>query len=273
MAGIIETFLSDPIKHCFNLVQKPEYFNYHRLVTQLRFKPRYSQFSVHLHGWRLSLPDAASFLSTYKAIFLDQIYAFAFEGNSPRILDLGANVGLSVLFFKLIYPKAKISAFEPDPVIFSYLEHNIRGNGYQDVELFKKAAWIEDTQLQFKSDGADAGHLVSEGKTGNVQVEAIDLDCFLRERKYDFIKMDIEGAEKVVLPACRDYLEDLRYLFVEFHSCLEEKQGLADIINLLADSGFRFSLQRVWGSSTPLLRQEVNRNGFDSQLNIHAWHE
>ena len=188
-------------------------------------------------------------------------------------MDLGANVGLSVLFFKLIYPKAKISAFEPDPVIFSYLERNIRGNGYEDVELFKKAAWIEDTQLQFKSDGADAGHLVSEGKTGNVQVEAIDLDGFLRERNYDFIKMDIEGAEKVVLPACRDYLEDLRYLFVEFHSCLEEKQDLADIINLLADSGFRFSLQRVWGSSTPLLRQEVNRNGFDSQVNIHAWRE
>ncbi len=271
MAGLFSSFITEPVKHLVSLLTNPEYFTYHRLVTQLRWKRRYQPFSVHVHGWHLSLPDSASFLSGYKAIFLDNTYAFAYDGDAPEILDLGANVGLSVLFFKRLFPAAKIMALEPDPLIFQFLERNITGNGISEVELVKKAAWVNNMRLPFLSKGDDSGHLVAAGEQGALEVEAIDLREILEHRHFDFIKMDIEGAEKTVLPACSQYLNNLRYFFLEFHSWAGQGQGLAEILGILAQAGFRLSLKEVWASKQPFLRLDANPFGFDFQANIFAW--
>jgi len=255
-----------------NLVRNPEYFTYHRLATQLNWMPRHKQFSVRMHGWRLHLPDSASFLSTYRAVFLEKIYAFAFKGDEPRILDLGANVGLSVLFFKTIYPQARITAFEPDPTIFAYLEENVHGNGYQEVELVCKAAWIADTRLPFISRNDDAGSLATETE-GTIEVDALNLAEYLLDRRYDFIKMDIEGAENLVLPTVRQYIMDLPYLFVEYHSQVGKPQGLAEILSTLSEAGFRFEIKNVWGSLQPFIERRVSQEGYDFQANIFAWRE
>jgi FkbM family methyltransferase len=273
MPGIISPIFSTPLRHIIGLVRNPEYFTYHRLATQLRRMPRYQQFFVRMHGWRLHLPDSASFLSTYRAVFLDRIYAFAFKGCEPHILDLGANVGSSVLFFKTIFPNARVTAFEPDPIIFAYLEENVHGNGHSDVELICKAAWIENARLPFLSRGDDAGGLAPADAEGVIEVDALDLVEYLQGRRYDFIKMDIEGAENVVLPAIRPYLTDLPYLFVEHHSRMGKPQGLAELLGVLSEASFRFEIKEVWGSPQPFLERRARREGYDYQANIFAWHE
>jgi FkbM family methyltransferase len=273
MTGILKPLLTEPFKHFNNLLTKPEYFTYHWLVTRLRWRPRFAPFNIRLHKWNLQLPDVASFLSSYKAIFLDQIYAFTYEDNCPRILDLGANVGLSVLFFKMQHPGAVVVALEPDPVIFGYLLHNVHGNGLTDVELVNKAAWIENTRLGFFSDSADGGRIIDKHKAGIAEIEAIDIRELLAERRFDFLKMDIEGAESVVLPACQAFLGNLRYLFVEFHSWKGEPQHFASVLDILEGVGFRLSMQVVWASPQPFLERKQHPDGFDFQANIFAWRE
>ena len=50
---------------------------------------------------------ARSFYDTYKEIFEENIYQFYSSSESPVIIDCGANMGLSVLYFAEKYPKAK----------------------------------------------------------------------------------------------------------------------------------------------------------------------
>jgi FkbM family methyltransferase len=219
-----------------------------------------------------TIPDSASFLSSYKEIFLERIYAFKFEEPSPKILDLGANIGLSVLFFKSLYPKARITAFEADSKIFEYLEKNIHGNGFSDVKLINKAAWYENTPLKFTSEGADGGRVAYDGDDNVVELNAIDIAEYLKDKKFDFLKMDIEGAEELVLPACKRYLPEIKYLFVEYHSKAGKKQSLNEIINIMAESGFRVHIHSIIYSPSPFVEIKTNA-GFDLQLNIFAWRE
>lgn len=255
--------------HCRRLVTDKWYRTLFRLETTLGNRPRYEACEASFNGWKLRIPDPASFLSTFEELFVKNIYAFRFPGNAPRILDVGANIGLSVLFFKKLYPDAVITAFEPDPHIFEYLVANVHGNGFEDVQLRNVAAWHTDAILKFSSDGADGGHLSLAGESG-IDVQAVNLSRFLSGHKIDFLKMDIEGAEDTVFPACADSLGEVSHVFIEYHASVGKRQGLDRILATLSDSGFRFHLHCGGKSPAPFTRIEL-QSGFDLQVDIFAW--
>lgn len=271
MAGIIRPLFVAPAKHIYNMLSSSEYLQYNWLYSKLSGYPRYTNCYTKIKNWNLCIPDSASFLSCYKEIFLEKIYNFKTENIEPKILDLGANIGLSVLFFKSIYPQSKIWAFEADKKIFNYLQQNIHGNGYTDVELINKAVWYENTTLSFFSEGADGGRIAS-GDEGNIEIEAINISEILSNRDFDFVKIDIEGAEEIILPKCQNLLSRVKFLFIEYHSRISHKQSLDRILNVLSDAGFRIHMRNVAESPSPFI--EVKFNGdFDLQINIFAWRE
>jgi FkbM family methyltransferase len=247
-----------------------DHVRWHMLKWKLSPVKRHEQTTVSAGGYRLVLPDAASFLSAYREIFVNKIYSFPFPGGRPQILDLGANIGLSVLFFKRLFPHSTITAFEPDPVIFRFLKENIRSNGVSGVELVNKAAWTEDGALAFTADGADGGRVTAEGGGSTIAVEGIDLAAYLGHRRFDFIKMDIEGAEEVVLPACEAQLRSVKYLFLEYHSRNGKRQQLAQLLAVLARAGFRVHLHNMNVSPRPFM-ELVDHGGHDLLVNLFAW--
>ncbi len=83
MAGIFRPLFAEPIKHAYQLTTNRHYFTYHWLASRLRWMPRYKSFSIRLHGWRLHLPDVASFLAMYRSIFLERLYDFPWESAHP----------------------------------------------------------------------------------------------------------------------------------------------------------------------------------------------
>lgn len=271
-AGIFTPLIYGPARHIYRLLTCREYLAYSILSTRLRNVPRFTGHRVNVQNWQLSIPDSASFLSAYKEIFVEKIYAFKFEGDAPRILDLGANIGLSVLFFKQAYPKAQITAFEADPRIFDYLKKNVHGNGFTDVQLLNRAAWNEDSVIRFSSEGADGGRAAFSGDKNLIEVNAINIADYLRNNRFDFLKMDIEGAEEFVFPACKDFLPGIRYVFVEYHSKAGQRQCLDKIINILAEAGFRIHIHSEVYSPSPFFEIGIN-SGFDLQLNIFGWKE
>jgi hypothetical protein len=60
----------------------------------------------------------------------------------------------------------------------------------------------------------------------------------LLDSPVDFLKIDIEGAEYAVLKDCRDRLQNVRNLFVEYHAAPDEPQRLNEMLSWFSEAGF-----------------------------------
>jgi FkbM family methyltransferase len=270
MTAKARVVLRERVKHWANLASQPEYRRHHGEVQRLRDIPRYTRAHTDLLGKRLELVDAETFLSTYNELFEREIYRFETSREDPLIIDGGANIGLSVLYFKKLYPRSRIIAFEPDPRIFQVLEKNCATFALQDVELVPKALWICETQLDFVQEGSVAGRVSGDQQLGKIiKVGATRLNNYLNQ-SVDFLKLDIEGAETDVLKDCVNKLFSIQRLFVEYHSLADRPQCLHELISILHSSGFRLHIHSLLPSPQPF----VNRNnnfGFDFQANVFAF--
>lgn len=238
---------------------------------RLRAMPRYRPGRTRLLGGEVEFVDAASFLFMCRELFVHEIYRFRAETDRPYILDCGSNIGLSLLYFKRLHPRAEIVGFEPDPAIFGCLERNVRAFGHDDVTLVRKGVWSSETTLTFASEGADGGRVgEARDSEGTISIDTVRLRDWL-DRPVDFLKIDIEGAEAEVLRDCRDRLGKVRCLFVEWHSFLDRPQALAEILAWLAEAGFRYYLQTTGTFSTHPFETRKISGGMDMQLNIYAY--
>ena len=260
--GLLKPLWFYPARHIWKIVSDRDYRVSAWLHTRYGGCSRHIPMRCKAGGLELSIPDAASFLSNWDEIFARQIYRCDLP-PAARILDLGANIGLASLYFLKHFPAAAITALEPDVEIFGHLQHNLINNGGERVKLLQAAAWIEDTELSFSPDQADGGH-VSE--YGSQRVAAIDIRRLLASETFDLIKMDIEGAERKVLPVLRGLLDKTRFIFVEYHGDAQQPQELDQAITTLTDAGFRLQIESLYPLRHPFIG--ITRKGFDIQLNI-----
>jgi FkbM family methyltransferase len=226
-------------------------------------------------GQLIKFSDGSGFLASLKELFVDETYKFAPGRSSPLIIDVGSNIGLSVIYFKEIAPRSRIIAFEPDPSLFRLLEQNIRSRDYKDVELHQSAAWVENTELAFYSQGSLTGSTEVDFKGyGNaIRVKAERLRDFIpSNERVDFLKMDIEGAESTVLFDLIGTLEKVDNLFIEYHSIVGKPQCLGEILSAVTNAGFRYSMVPAWVHSRLPFIDRVKSN-FDLQQNISCFRD
>ena len=151
------------LRHRASMIRSSEYRRKHQVrveLERLERTPRYTPTSTNLLGKSFELVDSRSFLAQYNAIFQQQIYRFETRKAAPLIIDGGANIGLSVLYFKRSFPHCRILAFEPDPNSFRLLTKNCAAFDLDNVELIPKALWTQEGVVRFDSDGADAGRVM-----------------------------------------------------------------------------------------------------------------
>ena len=233
--------------------------------------PRYVETTTHLPGFACRIPDGPSFLASWVEIFDREIYNFKPASAVPRILDCGANVGVSCLYFHQKFPGAKITAFEPDPKIFAYLKANLASGGCQHVELIAKAVWSSATTLRFQSEGSDAGRIDAQAGKNVIEIPTVRLRDFLDE-PVDLLKMDIEGAETEVIRDIAPDLNRVENIFVEYHSFAGRPQSLGILIQTLVDAGFRVQVHPMNVAPRPFLEVRTHL-GMDMQLNIFGYRE
>lgn len=270
MAGIFKRFFKAGIEHGINLIKDAEYREYCRLLTLYEKCPRFVEKSFTVGLLKLTVPDIPSFLFTYYELFIEEIYKFRTDKTEPIIIDIGSNVGLSILYFKKLFPGSKIIGYEADPYIFTFLEKNLKNNGASDVILENKAVWIDNGQLDFFSEKADGGRINKTAEINNttVQVYAVDIrDVLNNYCEIDFLKIDIEGAEHQVIPKSVGLLDRVKNIFVEYHSFQNEKQNLDEILNVLIDAGFTINIQSIDTPKAPYVH-DYKQNYFNMQLNI-----
>ena len=113
--------------------------NWHLALFRIRaWNARPGSLMKCLH-YTVRINDGLNFYILYKDIFVHRIYHFEAQRPDPLILDCGSNIGMSILYFKHVYPKARIIGFEPDLAIFPYLEENVVCNGLKDLQLVQAA--------------------------------------------------------------------------------------------------------------------------------------
>jgi FkbM family methyltransferase len=234
----------------------------------LRRLPRFEVHTVQLLGKPFQIADSISFYASYREIFINEIYRFHSPHSAPLIVDCGANCGVSVIYFKSLFPEAKIIAVEADPEIFALLKWNVASHGLTNVTLINQAIAVGTEQVTFHREGADAGriHHLSSAKE-RITVRAISLDQLLAE-PVDLLKVDIEGAETDALLACQR-LNTVSQLMVEYHSFADAPQSLHEVLDRLAGAGFRYYAQTQFCPDRPLV-DDTSHLGMDLQLNIFA---
>lgn len=245
-----------------------------RLVLLYGDVRRYSVRKVKFLSYEITVPDCLSFIWQFKDIFSDENYKFIAKGSSPVVYDCGANIGLSCLYFKRLYPKAQIKAFEADPSIAGLLKANLAANHINDIEVISKAVWTGSDGIEIGIEGADGASVYSEAGR-KIKIESVRLRELLeREDCVDMLKMDIEGAETEVIRDCADSLGNVKHFFIEYHDFINRPQALDEILCILRKSGFRYFIRQAADRLQPfVVRTNKNLPASDMQLNIYAYRD
>jgi FkbM family methyltransferase len=190
----------------------------------------------------------------------------------PEIIDCGANIGLSVIYLKQLFPDAKIIAFEPDGRNFDLLKRNVESFNLSDVEVRKEAVWIANGPVSFMSSGSMDSRIDNQPNTANPPVPGVRLKEYLN-KKIDFLKIDIEGAEYQVLMDIGEDLKNAKNVFIEFHCLYEQLKELKEIFELLENNGFTYYIKEAYPIfQHPFIQNKDAQVPFDVQLNIFGFH-
>ncbi len=198
---------------------------------------------ISTFGWDIEFVSGSALCTNIEYQIIKRINDFYSDNESPVILDLGANIGISVLSYKRQFPAARIIAFEPDPLFLPILRRNLGRNGASDVKIIEAAAWIADGEANWFSEGTDGSRLIWDSLeiSQSVIVPTVDLAHFL-EQEIDLIKMDIEGAEFKVIPHLAGKLGSVKNISIECHITEDSYKPLCVLVDTLVDEGFQLSL-------------------------------
>jgi FkbM family methyltransferase len=182
-------------------------------------------------------------------------------------IDIGAWIGPTVLYAANIYDR--IVAIEPDPVALMRLKLNMAANTFENITLIEKGLSSVNGRSQFGGNG-DLGNSESTLLIANkedylsypgrhttdhkheqvVEIDTITIETLIEEQQIDpldisLIKMDIEGGEKIVVPAMLEFLKKYKPAFyISLHRCYlrpSEIDELLDMLFNIYDNCFEYS--------------------------------
>jgi FkbM family methyltransferase len=185
-------------------------------------------------------------LEVIAEVFVARQYELAADPDAHVVLDLGSNVGISILYFHLRCPKAVIVGVEPDPQTFRRLEANT--GHLPRVRLVNAAVAAAAGTVPLYSSGRswEASLYPREQFWTRTDVAAETADDIMRSlglESADVIKADIEGAEVEVLSTA-NVVHSAQAIVFEYHAEYADVR-MFDFIARLHE----FTLERVEGSS------------------------
>ena len=142
--------------------------------------------------------------------------------DSPQlIVDGGANVGYSSIYFAEKYPDARIIAVEPDPENCALFRKNC--SVYPNIELIQGALWKSTTDLVIENPTAEswAFRVVEAPSPTNDSFKGFtiaDVLMYSGEQHIDLLKLDVEGSEEQLFSSGHDgWIDHVKNLMIELH--------------------------------------------------------
>jgi FkbM family methyltransferase len=184
--------------------------------------------SLWLAGYKnpIRLRKVKADLLLFKQIFVTEEYKFNCPITPKYIIDAGANIGLSALFFSKSFPAAKIIAVEVEKGNFDLLVENTQG--YPEIETINAGIWPTTAKLEVVDTGrGPTGFMVREATEEATNVfDAISINDIMNQYTLphiDILKIDIEGAEKELLLQNSDWISRTKIIIIELHD--NKKEG------------------------------------------------
>jgi FkbM family methyltransferase len=193
------------------------------------------------------------------------------NSKNPTILDVGANVGDTLVEFKEWWPGSKIHCFEPQAECWDYLDQKVLDNNYKNVIINKYAVGDQDL-----NEAVFYSHEITSGQSGfhkinNNSIDSIDqnkiaskidrveyknrlnqkrvvkvktLFDYLNNNKInhiDVLKIDTQGFEPEVLSGLKGSLSNVDIVITElmFFDFYEKSLSFSDIEKFLLPCGFQ----------------------------------
>lgn len=216
----------------------PETFRYTKKASREGKDRLIVTNSLNASKTEITLRSATSDWFTFDQIFIHEdydlralkrypefkaLYADYSSRGTPLILDLGANIGLSSVYFQHVWPQSKIVAVEPSEDNFAVLRENFGRSPSFDamhagISSRSSTLRLADPAAEknaFTTMAAEAG---TEGAVRGVTVPEI-LGRYPREQGFFpfIVKIDIEGFESDLFAENTEWINEFPLLIIEMH--------------------------------------------------------
>lgn len=195
--------------------------------------------------------NSDEFYELKKEIFSENCYYLELENENPVIVDAGAHIGMTVVYFKMLFPKSRIIAFEPVPDNFEILKKNVEENQLENVELYQAVVAPKSGILRINEpigEGAwkSGAGIIPKGWKGiqtnrEIKVEAVGIEEILQE-KIDLFKMDIEGMEYEIIRNAGRLIRNVKNFLIEVHPRKDHR--VEEMIKTLNQNGFKVEVEQ-----------------------------
>lgn len=164
----------------------------------------------------IHLRVGTSDVSLFRDILLNKEYEWDLPAAPRLIVDAGANIGLSSIFYANRYPHARIICVEPEPCNARMLRKNMAY--YPNSVIVEAALWSNNEPISVVDPGL--GEWGFRTIPGSSNMRGITLDTLMDQCGIDYIdllKVDIEGAEKEVFQNPSQWIDRLGVIVIEPH--------------------------------------------------------
>lgn len=212
---------------------------------------RYTSETVQFRRRRVHFGRLATAVALIDEIWARGEYDPPCKESPTVILDVGANIGVSVLWWNHLFPDARVIAVEPDPVSVALLRKNVAewGLTYRTHVLESAVVGQAGEAILF----SDAGSL---GETTNstlppmapsdsirgIACAGVQLSHLIKSSRPQLVKIDIEGGEyEILLEALQANgpgIHEVSTLIVEFHHRSDASVGLESLVHDVCQRGY-----------------------------------
>lgn len=165
------------------------------------------------------------------------------------IIDVGAGVGEELMIFsKLVGNEGRVYAIEAHPKTFRTLKYNLEKNKFSNTELLNVAVSDVPGHIYIEDNSDSLANRVSKEKNANsFKVESITIEQLVDQFKIsqiDFMKVNIEGAEQLLIKGIGNAIDKIRNIAISCHDFRYMNEGIEFfqtkklIIEYLQDANF-----------------------------------
>ena len=193
-----------------------------------------------------------------------------------NVINIGANIGyFTLLAARQVGPQGKVFAFEPFPKTVELLQKNIDANGYSNVEVIPMAVSSKSgiAKLALKSDTAHNFLTENTSEFQTIDVPITTIDEYTKNHKTDFIIMDAEGYEPLILDGMAETLAKNPHIQIitEYNPYTLEIAGNTgeNFIKKIENMGFIISIVGSESMSQNIIKEQLLKIKYPNTATLH----
>lgn len=229
--------------------KKIEAVNYHQEFGAWEFKIDNISYLGSGPGWICD--------HDYRYGQLKQLSGFAYMPNyGDIVIDIGAGLGEeTIIFSSLVGSTGKVFAVEAHPKTFKALQYLVKSNNLGNVIISNLALSDKAGMVNIEdSDNSLGNSILQVSNRNSFSIQAETFDDFVERnniQSIDFLKMNVEGAEQLIVKGMLKNLNRIKHLAISCHD-FRFQQGESEffktkqiVIDFLTSNNFKISTQHT----------------------------